>query len=319
MREPFPSDCPKREQCIGHFDGDEAQCPQTNQEIQLHYRRKPLVAAELLCIDGLAAHNLSRAKDPYKDAYHEIDYLLDFALAAPSAANETKIDTFRRLLHLRNNLGEGFDTSEWGRSVYEARLERLDIFLPAFKDRIFESELSSRTMREVHAALVTWLQSFNERFIQPIPSRDHAARSLVDHVRTEAEIQGLLTRLYSEKHFPWPTTQREEASHARSEHNHDFYTLSSDLTKVPIQAKKSKRSGGYKGVLQITHRDITRAIHETLHRDLDDESIRLPSITAMLSAEQRANHFDQTVSNILNLASMYVVTRIDHFNDFRFD
>lgn len=293
-------------------------CPKTTREAAGYYNQNPLLPAEQLCLNGLMAHNISRPKDELKGLCAETEFLLDYALALPTEASTDKELLFQNVVEKLSVINHEEDMFSRGRASYHATMQRLGVFMPAFRERIFSGDVSHDTKKATHASLITWLDNFDTAYIKGRPIDNYRIKKQIESVKQEAEIMGLLTR--TNYQFPYPALGREEASHARASHNHDFYTLSRDKShKIPVQVKASKKASGYTGVVMIRHYDITRAINETINKDSVGTSKKLPSITDMLVAELQSGQHNQATETWLNLASMYVISRMDSFDDFRND
>lgn len=314
---PIADGCPKLTYC------QEAQatprCPISKTETKLYPERNPLELAENLCVRALEQHSPRPCRDPYKRACRGIDSNLDLALASTPFASQEQLNSL--IKPVLDGLSELDNESPHirGRQSYYIHARTIEAFLPAFRDRLNGEAVSAESASIVHANLCNTLASFGATYFnsKPKPNREDVNR--IKAARTELETMALLTRLGAGPYFPYPALEREEASIGRSEHNHDLYCIDESGRKIPIQVKSSNNSGGYKGVIIVNHFDIMRAIRETLKHD-DYPVTKIPNISDLLLREQRSGQrAEQETLNYLNLATVYVISRIDAFNDFRRD
>lgn len=313
MRDKYPDDCPKRDDCLERFGGQDSLCPSTKTEIGRHLDTTPLRPAELLCHNALAIVARKPCADPFKERFKSADERLDGTLALPSSEvyDGVRKNGFEEIANDLEKIRTDPDIFSKGRLKYHALASRLGIFLPAFRERAFGQDVSSETVATTHARLVEWLAEFDNHYTRAIPKNDHGSRSIINSVKAESEVMALRTRIGG---MTFPATEREEASHARGENNHDFYELDGRSRKIPIQVKTSKKAGGYTGVVTIVHHDILRALRET-HTFND---LKQQSITAMLQREQLLGRGKEPeTTHWLDLGSMYVTSRIDAFDDHR--
>lgn len=313
MKDKYPIECPKRVDCLERFNGQDSLCPSTTLEIGRHLDITPLRPAELLCHEALARVARKPCKDLLKEHFKSADEKLDRTLALPSSEEYdcARTEGFQRIVNDLDEVLNSPDIFSKGRLKYHALASRLGIFLPVFYERAFGEKASKVTLASTHSRLVQWLSDFDELYTQRIPKNDHVSKKIISSVKAESEVMALRTRIGG---VTYPATEREEASHARGEHNHDFYELDEQSRKVPIQVKTSKRAGGYTGVVTIVHHDILRALRETHSSD----DLKNESITMMLRREQLLGKGEEPeTARWLDLASMYVTSRIDAFDDYR--
>lgn len=311
---PIAIDCPKLEQCSA---AGEPPCPRTKRDLNEYVPRKPLIVAEDLCIKALELYTPPNARDSFKNLCREAEDALERALALPAHEQELKLECLPHIAKTLEEIDHHPAIHERGRQAYHARARSLEAFLPAFGDRLRDEEISEESARIVHANVCNLLRDFDSTYIRttPRPTRDTVKH--IGHIRTELETMALLTRLGPGPYFPYPATEKEEASHARSEHNHDLYCIKKGK-KYPIQVKTSKQGSGYTGVIKIVHYDMESAIKQ-LQPPIERRTYSMPQITDLLLREQRTGGLDGESRNTLNLLSMYVISRIDSHTDFRRD
>lgn len=292
----------------------------------------PLLPAESLCLSGLQAVRESRNKSVIVDNFSSICYDLDRAIALPRIPlDDFKRDLLRQissLLHEAQRSKEGLNSVNLGTSL---QLSRLGIFMPAFRTRIEERPLTPGLIKQTHAGLCGYINTLDTQYMRTFRNDVHAKKLISAH-KAECEVMALLTRSSSTRHFPYPAIAREEASHARKQHNHDFYTLHSG-TKSPVQVKTSANGNGYKGVAVIRHYDILRAFKrdpithsvqwdpQRDHEDfewpnpyryeqvLSGEAMS-PLAELLLEEHEQGAYLARDKKNALNLASTYVLSRM---------
>lgn len=313
---PIAENCPKLDYCLEA--NQTLPCPISKVAIREYENRNPLSLSEQLCIRALETHSQRPCNDPYKDSCQKIDQALDYALAL--APLDSPQETEKLVLSISDHLSEIYsgDFRVRGRHKYHAQARMIEAFLPAFRDRLNMEPVSHESALIVHANLCNILSDFDNTYLHTSPKPNRVDTDRIRAVKTELETIGLLTRLGAGPYFPFPAMTREESSSGRSEHNHDFYCINENYQKCPVQVKTSKNSGGYKGVIMINHRDIMRALRET-HAPLERKTAEIPSISELILNEHRVGNFDKYSKNYLNLASVYVISRIDGFDDFRRD
>lgn len=294
-------------------------CPTRRVDVWEYRNRNPLSPAEDLCISALERVGRSTGRDRYKDACEDVQDKLDLSLALTKHSKKRAVNTFTDMTdQLYSVLGSGENYRHLGREGYYARMRTIEAFLPAFRDRLLDGAVSQKSTSVVHANMCSLLSGFSDTYVNvdPRPHRDTIKHT--GYIRDEWEQMALLTRLDTTDYFPWPPTGREEASEGRSEHNHDYYCLDANSRKIPIQVKRSKRGSGYTGVTKITHFDITRAIRETTAPE-GSKYANIPTLTELLVDEHKNSESSKYTRNVLNLASVYIISRIDAHADFRRD
>lgn len=292
----------------------------------------PLLPAESLCLAGLRAVRESRHKSVIVDNFSSICYDLDRAIALPRIPmNDFKRDLIQQistLMHEAQQSKEGLNSVNLNTSL---QLSRLAIFMPAFRTRIEEKPLTPGLIKQTHAGLCGYISILGTQYMQNFRNDLHAKKLISAH-KAECEVMALLTRSSNPRQFPYPAIAREEASHARKQHNHDFYTMHNG-TKSPVQVKTSASSSGYKNVAVIQHYDILRAFkrdptsHSVQwdprreHEDFEwpnpyryDQVISgetmSPLAELLLEEHEQGSYLARDKKNALNLASTYVLSRM---------
>lgn len=329
--------CLKGGKCVDPQGEKLRRCPTQTGELKQYVDKSPLALAERLCLDGLRNYGESRSKDPFKDLFHSISYDLDRAIAMPmtsgTGAKETLLFGVIKMMHQAQAEQDIFSKS---RLPYHLRLKRLGIFMPAFRARIGGEQLNDDAMLQVHTGLTMHLSSYDDKFLRRLPKNAYNEKKMVVAERTELEVMGLLTRKRDQNYFPYPSLKREEASHARSEYNHDIYTIA-EGQKVPAQIKTSANGNGYRDLVVIRHHDILLAMkrepeehvsnweppqhHEDFewpspyqYRQIIAGSKPSPISQLLVEEMEQGRYFDQDKRSALNLASSYVISRLDEYS-----
>lgn len=330
MENPPPL-CLKAGKCLDAAGDKMRHCP-NERDSRRYNDTVPLVPAEALCLTGLQAVRESRNKSVVVDNFASICYDLDRAIALPRIpADDFKRDLLRQvstMLHVSQQSGERLAASNLNASL---QLNRLAIFMPAFRARVQETQLTKPLVRQIHAGLCSYIGTLDTQYMRTFQRDLHAKKSIAAH-KAECEVMALLTRSGNPASFPYPALSREEASHARKQHNHDFYTLKNGR-KSPVQVKTSANGSGYRNVAVIQHYDILRAFkrnpmthHVQWDPSRDHEDFEWPNpyryeqvlsgetlspLTELLLEEQElGNYLPKDKKNALNLASTYVLSRM---------
>lgn len=321
-------------------------CPQTADALALYTGRAALPPAERLCVEAIASTVLSRSENPIRDTYADISWLVDRTLGAEVA--QLKELLFAELLaqtHKFQTATSEESIKSFADLTYFLKITELSLFMPALRSRMRGESLENRLVSGIHTRLCDQIGQFEDRYVRTILSRDtaithrngrarHAAINLARSFCTQWEVAALVTRCGG---ILWPATEREESSHSRKQYNHDYYYLVNGR-KVPVQIKKSADNSGYKNVVVITHYDILRAMKKMPeahrinwepnqnHQDHEWPSPyrtehtlhppRLDTIGDMLVSEEclrQQGKVDPELRTTLNLASMYVIARIEEY------
>lgn len=339
MEKRQPRVCPKSVNCLGE-NGQHINTCLDGRGSEGYVGKTPLLPAESLCLAALARHTESRARNPIVDIYESVSFDVDRFLAIPSAVydEEGGVDTDKTPLKkeiLQNIVKMLQDVPRIDRVNVEnlntaMLLKRIGIFMPAFQARAFERPLDSSLISQIHSNLVGYTVSL-ETMRHARPMHEGYKKQISAHL-AECEVMALLTRLGDRRHFPYPALIREESSHIRKEHNHDFYTMPNGKKK-PVQIKTSARGKGYDKVAVIQHYDILRVMKQqpervtgswTPPRNHQDYEWPSPYIyeqiltggsidpLGRLLAEERrdGNRMDRTKRQALDLATSYVLARI---------
>lgn len=321
-------------------------CPQTTEALALYQQRAALPPAERLCVEAIAGAVLSRSENPIRDTYADLSSLVDRTLGAE--VSQLKELLFAELLAQTRKFQNA--TSEesiksFADLTYFLKITELSLFMPALRSRMRSEALDSGVVGGIHTRLCDQIAQFEHRYVRTMLSKDtsvahrngrarHAAINLARSFCTQWEVAALVTRCGG---MLWPATEREESNHARKQYNHDYYYLVNGH-KVPVQIKKSADSSGYKNIVVITHYDILRAMNRMPeahrinwqpHRDHQDHEWpspyrtehtinppRLDTIGDMLVSEEQLRQqgrVDPELRTTLNLASMYVIARIEEY------
>lgn len=266
------------------------------------------------------------------DNFASICYDLDRAIALPRIpADDFKRDLFRQVSEMLRATQRSPDRLKPENLTTSLQLNRLGIFMPAFYSRVIESRPTPNLISQIHAGLCGYIASLDSQYMQAFRGDMNAKKQISAH-KAECEVMALLTRLKDPSRCPFPALAREEASHARKQHNHDFYTLSGG-TKQPVQVKTSSSGSGYKNVTIIKHYDILRAFKQDPvthnvqwspdrgHEDfewpnpyryeqvLSGETIS-PLAELLLEEREQGNYLSRDRKNALTLASSYVISRM---------
>lgn len=331
--------CPKVDNCLD-ANGKERPVCLNSRESEGYYDKMPLVPAERLCLTALQNHRESRAKNNLTDTYNSVCFDIDHSLATPNVfydehgdilENKTpyKNDLIRQtIIQLSNvpNLERVKENELWA----AMQLKRIAIFMPAFRMRANEHEVSADLVGQTHSGLVEHIATLEK--IQHGQRLGRDAKKQIGAHLAECEIMALLTRHRRPELFPYPALIREESSHARKQANHDFYTLSKDR-KRPVQVKTSSNGSGYVGVAVIQHYDILRSMKREPEKHKQQwtpprthEDFEWPSpytyeailtgktpdhLSALLIEEKvKGKRLERHKREALNLASSYVIARI---------
>ncbi len=331
MDRPNRSHCRKEGGCLDQNGRTITICP-TGREIERYFEQTPLVPAERLCLDGLSAVKESRAKPVLVDSLADVSFDLDRAIALPSVIwdedgslmkdnRAIKLDIFRQVAATLHTASR----EQAGRHLpISLQLSRIGIFMAAFRARVESRRVDSGLVRQTHGGLCDYIAKLDRR-IQSA-SGNHAVQKILAAHKAETEVMALLTR---QGIMVYPALAREEASHERSQFNHDFYELSSGDRKKPYQVKTSSNGRGYTNVAVIRHYEILHGFRQdpTTHRvewrparNHEDfewpnpyryEQVLVgekPSPLGMLLAEEASlgGRLPQDKRNALNLASHFV-------------
>jgi hypothetical protein len=300
-------------------------------ESKTYVATAPLLLAESLCLTGLQGVRESRNKSPIIDNFASICYDLDRAIALPRIpADDFKRDLFRQIsvmLHATQRGGETLNSTNLATSL---QLNRLGVFMPAFRARVEERNLSQGLIKQVHSGLTSYINALDTRTMRAFGLNENAKKVVGAH-KAECEVMGLLSRTGRPEDFPYPALMREESSHARSQHNHDIYKIS-DGVKIPAQIKTSANGSGYK-VAVIRHYDILRALKRdpitnivswnpsNEHEDYEwpnpykysqviKGDVPSPLAELLLEEQEQGNYLSRDKKNTLNLATSYVLSRM---------
>ena len=330
MEQSRPS-CLKSDICLDQSGNQLGYCP-NERESERYIATTPLLPAESLCLTGLRAVQESRSKSLIVDNFASICYDLDRAIALPSIpAAGFKRDLFRQVSHLLHEAQRSREELDAANLPTSLQLSRIGIFLPAFRTRVEEKPLSTALIKQTHAGLCGYINSLDTNYLRLFQTDLNAKRIIMSH-KAECEVMALLTRSGDPSRFPYPALSREEASHARKHHNHDFYTLYNGV-KSPVQVKTSASGSGYKKVAVIQHYDILRAFkrdpithsvqwdpghnHEDFEwpnpyryeQILSGEAFS-PLAELLIEEQEQGSYFPREKKNALNLASQYVLSRM---------
>ena len=292
----------------------------------------PMLPAESLCLGGLQAVRESRNRSVIIDNFSSICFDLDKAIALPqTTAAGYKRDLFLQittLMHDAQRSREGLSGANLSAAL---QLNRLGVFMPAFRSRVEGRPLSSALIRQTHSGLISYIHGLDSHYVARF-RRDLNAKKLIMSHKAECEVMALLTRTGSPDRFPYPAIAREEASHARKQHNHDFYALR-NRQKSAVQVKTSANGSGYKNVAVIQHYDILRAFksdpttHQVTwnpdrsHADyewpspyryeqvLSGEAVS-PLAELLMDEQELGSMLPRDKKNVLNLATGYVLSRM---------
>ncbi len=269
-----PPHCPKAETCLDAGQKHLNTCLNARESLR-YVETTPLIPAERLCIEGLKGHRESRSSSPIVDDFANICFDIDRAIAIPNFSLDEHDDYERdNRLSKRNifetvvrTLGKTPSLNQAANGPnfpIAAQMKRIGIFLPAFRARINEQSVSPGLIKQIHAGLCMHIEALDDLMHQP--GRNHALKKQIGAHKAECEVMALHSRIGE---VPFPALSREEASHARKQHNHDFYTLKGNR-KRPYQVKTSASSSGYSGeIVVIKHFDILRS----LRRDPETHSV----------------------------------------------
>lgn len=308
-----------------------AKCPD-ERESRRYMETAPLLPAETLCLTGLQAVRESRNRSVIVDNFSSICFDLDKAIALPRiSATPYKRELFMQittLLHEAQRSREALSSVNLGSAL---QLNRLGVFMPAFRARVEERPLTPALIRQTHSGLISYITGLDTHYMQTF-RRDINAKKLIASHKAECEVMALLTRTGKPENFAYPAIAREEASHARKQHNHDFYVLRGGR-KSAVQVKTSANGAGYKNVAVIQHYDILRAFktdpvsHQvTWNPRRDHADYEWPSpyrydqvltgeaaspLAELLAEEQElGSMMPRDRKNVLNLATGYVLSRM---------
>lgn len=331
MSERSTPHCLKPGSCLDANGNSLSTCP-SDREQSRYVETTPLLTAESLCISGIMAYGESRNKRILVDNFESICFDLDRALAIPRLHGDNfKNQLFTQIGLLRAEAQPPGDNLDSISPSISLQLHRLGIFLSAFKSRSSEQTPSRDLIEQTHRGLCDYIERLDTRFMQQAHGNNNLKKIISAH-KAENEAMALLTRLGRPDVFPYPALAREEASHARGQHNHDFYTISGKK-KSPVQVKTSASGKKYSRVAVIQQYDILRAMkrdpasHQVDwnppqgHEDFEwpnpyrYEQIlagEAPDPLAELLVEEAklGNRLSKDKKNALALASSYVLSRL---------
>lgn len=248
--------CLKPGECLSQ-QGMRLQNCLTDKEAEQYIEKSPMLPAEKLCLKGILSHQESRNATQLVDDWASICYDLDHAIALPAVHSRD----FQTILvqQISSMIHRNTDRKNWLNTTHpmiSLQLKRLNLFMPAFINRIQDRRGNPQLTRHIHDNLVGYIQSLEDighNFTGPLQLK----KQIASH-RAECEVMALFTRTGE---IAYPALAREEASQARKQHNHDFYTLQGKQ-KSAYQVKTSARGKGYAGVSVIRHYEILRAFHQ---------------------------------------------------------
>ena len=258
MSEPSAELCLKPGKCLNQQGRQITLCPK-GKEGERYVETTPLLPAESLCLGGLRSYVESRSPSPIVDDWSSICFDLDRAIALPKGHAEVRGFQNDLLSQINIMLLRNSDNQNWlnpKHPIVSLQLKRLGIFMPAFRDRVMGRTSDQHLTRQIHQNLTGYidtLSTYSHSFSSNLPLKKQIAAH-----QAECEVMALFTRVGE---LPFPALSREEASHARRQHNHDFYTMSGNR-KRPYQVKTSAQGSGYSGVAVIRHYEILRGFHK---------------------------------------------------------
>lgn len=338
MADNLTSHCFKDGNCLDPEMRPFSSCPTMRRTLETYFERSPLLLSEDLCLAALMSTGRSKMKDPFKDLCADIEFDLDHAIALPHGhVGAAKEALFNQIIAQMKEAQSEKDIFSKSRLQYYLRLRQLGLFMPALRSRIANETLDGSSMLQTHISICSTLSTYDKDYLYPLPRAAHQDKKIVIANRTEIEVQGLLTRLRAKDRFPYPSLKREEASQARSEHNHDFYVIEMGQ-KIPIQVKNTKSDSGYQKVVVIRHYDVLHAMRReershtsrwtpgATHDDYEwpsqysyeqiVEGTKPDPIGHLLVEEmEQGRYFDPAKLSMLNLASQYVLSRIDQYSN----
>lgn len=329
-----PPHCPKAETCLDASLKHLNTCLNTRDSLR-YVETTPLIQAEKLCIEGLKGHRESRASSPIVDDFANICFDIDRAIAIPSFSldehddiekdnRQIKKNIFETVLRTLGNTPRLDHMGDSANFPIAAQMKRIGIFIPAFRARMEGQAIHPGLVRTIHSGLCGHIALLDSMMHQP--GRSHALKKQIGAHKAECEVMALQSRVGE---VPFPALSREEASHARKQHNHDFYTLRKDRKK-PYQVKTSAAGKGYSSdIVTIKHFEILRALKRDPVTMLVEwkpsrgqEEFEWPNpyryeqvfsgeapnpLSELLIAEhQMGNKLPRDMKNALNLASHFI-------------
>lgn len=323
-RLPVELACPSYSNCkqAGSF------CPPDDEFKEGYMRQHPLILSEELCLRALADHTGSLTDDPNQRMFNDIDLGLETALAY-SRHNTTEAQRHLSDVASKLSIVDNMPMQELSHKhhrIRHAHMRVLDAFMPAFTDRVNGDCVRPESAAAVHASLCNHLRDFSTNYIDKPPQLSKIKIRHLMAARAEHEVLALMTRpSLNRDYFPFPALAHEEASH-QARLNHDLYVVI-DGKKIPIQVKLTKQSGRYDNeqVIVISRDRIFNAMRQSeysqhLYPEGDSyysvalPPITSPSITELLLIEQRTGSSDSASISMLNLASAYIITRINELS-----
>lgn len=326
--------CPKAETCLDanrkHLD-----ICLGRQASRRYVDTTPLVPAEQLCIRGINGHRESRASSDVVDNFANICFDIDRSIAIPNYFvdenddvekdhRETKKRIFQTVVETLGSTPRIDQISNTDNFPVIAQMKRIGIFLPAFRARMEGQDIHPGLVQTIHSGLCGHIAALDVLMHQP--GKSHALKKQIGAHKAECEVMALHSRAGE---LPFPALSREEASHARKQHNHDYYTLRKNKKKA-IQVKTSASGSGYSNeIVVIKHFDILRSLRrdpvtmlvEWKPKQGQDDfewpnpyryeqvfSGEAPNpLSELLIAEHRlGNKLPRDMKNALNLASHFV-------------
>lgn len=200
----------------------------------------PLQLAEEIPTDELRKFYGGRRKSSaYKELSRSAQYYLETALnlaAVEPDESQHHFDTAHKLLEAMTSKNLPYGDKSFAALYPEAVI--LQAQLPVFDDRRLNfQEISIDSMGLAHGGMVRILGSRVKR------RRDDCLKiPIPESRRAELEMAGLLSRMGEAALFPYFAVGREERSNDYSEYNQDFYVITSNGLKVPIQIKTTVNS-----------------------------------------------------------------------------
>lgn len=262
----------------------------------------PLQLAEEISPEDLREfYGGRRKKSAYKDLSRSAQYALEVALSlavVEADGSQHHFDAARHLLEVMTSKNLPYGDRAFPALYPEAVILRAQ--LPVFDDRRLNfPEPSIDNMGLAHQGMVRILGSRVKR------RRDHCLKiPIPESRRAELEMAGLLSRMGEAALFPYFAVGREERDNYHPEYNQDFYVITSEGLKVPIQIKTtvSNRTKTYAPqVLLLGRNEMQGVVREVNAAHGSISSLLRKEDGGRLSLRERRR---------LNTMSNYIIDRI---------
>lgn len=332
-----PHHCLKAENCLDANRREIMQCV-SGRAAEKYYASTPLLPAERLCIAGMEKHQESRSRSNLTDKLSTVSFDIDRLLALPDLSFHEDGSFAKNNLSTKQNLVVQImgtlltvpdirTVRQTGAFRNAGQLKLLGIFMPAFISRSHERLPESGLIQQIHGGLCQHIEILNASMHSP--NYSHQLKKEIAAHKAECDVMALQTRIGK---CPFPSVAREEASHVKSQNNHDHYRLMGDRKKA-VQVKTSANGAGYRDVVVISHYDILRSFRRDPitdvvqwvpakgHQDFEwpnpyryEQTLtgEAPDPLAELLVEELrcGNRLSADKKNVLSLASAYVESRL---------